>query len=186
LEVWVTSDLWSPTNGTATIEWYTWSGEKLNISTPKSINFEIGAINSTRILQTNTKSILSSYNPKDVVLHVSLTATGYVPNDSTLQKFTHEQFLAPVPLSQARLVDPGLEVSYGKENETWIVEATKGVAAWVWFDYPSGLVGYFGNNGFWLVPGVKKEVSFVVKSGGKDEGWREKVMVESLWDMMVS
>jgi len=67
-----------------------------------------------------------------------------------------------------------------------MVEATKGVAAWVWLDYPSGLVGYFGENGFWLVPGMKKEVGFVVKSGGEDEDWREKVTVESLWNMTVS
>jgi beta-mannosidase len=185
LEVWVTSDLWSRTNGTATISWYSWSGERLNISTPTSIKVEVGAINSTRILQTNTKDILKEYDPRDVVLHVEISAEGKLPNTNKTQSFYHEQYLSPVPLSQARLVDPGLEYSYNAEKETWTVEAAKGIAAWVWFDYPSGLVGRFEDNGFWLRPGVTKEVGFAVKSGGQDAQWVSKVTAESLWDMTV-
>ncbi|TLD37054.1 glycoside hydrolase family protein [Venturia nashicola] len=184
LEVWVTSDLWSPTNGTAKISWYTWAGKLLNISTPSTVDFAIGAINSTQILKTNTFDILKAYDPKDVVLHVSLTSTGNLPNNATLQTYTHEQFLSPVPLSTAHLVDPGLQVSFDKARRTWTVEATKGIAAWVWLDYPIGLVGHFEDNGFWLSPGVKREIGFVVKSGGYgDDQWTEKVKVESLWNM---
>jgi beta-mannosidase len=185
LEVWVTSDLWSTTKGTATIEWYNWAGAKLNVSTPNSIKFDIGAINSTRILQTNTKDILLEYDPRDVVLYLSITANGYLPNNSTLQNFKHKQYLSLVPLSQANLVDPGLEYSYNEAREVWTIEATKGIAAWVWFDYPSGLLGHFEDNGFWLVPGAKNEVGFTMKSGGEDIGWVNGVTVESLWDMTV-
>lgn len=117
-------------------------------------------------------------------MHFSLTSTGYLPNNATLQTFTHEQFLAPVPLSTARLVDPELNVSYTKAKGKWTVEATKGIAAWVWLDHPDGLVGHFEDNGFWLLPGVKKKIEFVVGSGGSvDEKWTDKVKVESLWNM---
>lgn len=184
LEVWVTSDLWSQTKGTATISWYTWTGDLLDISTPSKIDFTIGAINSTQILKTNTFEILGDFNVKDVVMHLSLTSTGYRPNNDTLKTFTHEQFLAPVPLSTAHLVDPGLKISYDGDKGTWTVESTKGIAAWVWLDYPSGLVGHFEDNGFWLLPGVKKEIGFIMKSGGCiDDEWKEDVKVESLWDM---
>ena len=183
LEVWVTSDLWSAAKGTATIEWYNWAGAKLNVSTPNSIEFKVGAINSTLILQTNTKDILLEYDPKDIVLYLSITANGYLPNNSTLQDFKHKQYLSPVPLSQANLVDPGLEYSYDEERGVWTVEATKGIAAWVWFDYPSGLVGRFEDNAFWLRPGFKREVEFTVQSGGDGEGWVGDVTAESLWDM---
>lgn len=119
-------------------------------------------------------------------MHLSLTATGYRPNEVTLQTFTHEQFLAPVPLSTAHLVDPGLEISYDEDKGTWTLEATKGMAAWVWLDYPSGLVGHFEDNGFWLLPDAKKEIGFVVKSGDcVDDKWTDGVKVESLWDMTV-
>jgi beta-mannosidase len=185
LEVWVTSDLWSSASGTATISWHTWSGERLNISTPTTIDVEVGAINSTRILQTNTRVVLASYDPRDVVLHVSLTVQGQLPNTNKIQSFQHEQYLSPVPLSQAHLVDPGLDYQYDAEKELWTVEATKGIAAWVWFDYPSGLVGHFEDNGFWLVPGVRKEVGFSVTSGEEDGKWVGDVTAESLWDMTV-
>lgn len=184
LEVWVTSDLWSPTSGTATISWYSWGGKLLNISAPSSIDFTIGAVNSTQILKTNTFEILKDHDAKDVVLHVSLTSTGHLPNNSTLTTFTHEQLLSPVPLSNAHLVNPGLEFRFNEARKTWTVEATKGIAAWVWLNHPSGLVGYFEDNGFWLLPGQKRELGFVVKSGGHvDSKWFGKVKVESLWDM---
>lgn len=186
LEVWVTSDLWSPTSGTAKLQWYTWAGEELNISTStqSTFDFEIGPINSTLIYKINTHGLLKEYDMKNIVLHLSLEAKGSLPNNnSMLQTFTHEQFLAPVPLSTANLIDPGLKISYDEMGGIWTVEATKGIAAWVWLDYPGGLVGHFGDNGFWLLPGVKKEVGFVVSSGEKDGKWIDNVGVESLWDM---
>jgi beta-mannosidase len=183
LQVWVTSDLWTPASGTASITWYDWSGNLLDISTPTTFDVEIGAINSTKILQTNTNDILTSNNPRDVVLHVQTSIQGSLPNSNHTQTFYHENWLSPVPLSQARLVDPGLEFSYDQSTEKFSVEATTGVAAWVWLDYPAGVVAHFEDNGFWLVPGGKREIGFTVQGGSTNTSWLEGVTAESLWNL---
>jgi len=184
LQIYVTSDLWSSASGAANLTWYDWSGNRLNVSTPTTASVEIGAINTTRILQTNTNDILSSYDPRDVVIHMETSVQGQLPNKNETQTFYHENWLSPVPLSQARLVDPGLEISYNSHSQKWTVEATKGVAAWVWLDYPSGLVGNFEDNGFWLRPGKPREIGFMVQSQSVEgNGWLKSVTAESLWNM---
>jgi beta-mannosidase len=63
------------------------------------------------------------------------------------------------------------------------VQATKTVAAWAWLDLPTGVLGNFESNGFWLLPSDgAKEVGVVVKDDGGKEGWQGEVTVRSLWN----
>jgi beta-mannosidase len=107
--------------------------------------------------------------------------TGSLPNNPKTQTFTHENWFHPVPLSQANLVDPGLTITYAEQNENgkFVVEATKGVAAWVWLSS----IAQFDDNGFWLGKGEKKEIGFeIVKQEGVE--WKGVVGVESMWNLV--
>jgi beta-mannosidase len=181
-EIYVTSDLWKPATGTAKLSWYSWSGKSLNISTPSSIPVVVGAINSTIIYSTNIDSLLSAsgLDPKDVVLKLSISMTGSLPNNPNTQTFTHENWFHPVPLSQANIVDPGLTITHKEQKgkKIVVVEATKGVAAWVWLNSPA----QFDDNGFWLESGEKREVQYEILEP-KEAEWKGIVGVESLWDL---
>ncbi|OCK75304.1 glycoside hydrolase family 2 protein [Lepidopterella palustris CBS 459.81] len=181
-EVYVTSDLWSSVTGSVNMTWYDWSGNRLNISTPTSTTVTVGALNTTRVLKTNTNEILSEYDLADVMLVMDVSVQGQLPNSNTTQPFTHKNWFHAAPLSQAHLVDPGLELDYSKTSSKFTVKATKGVAAWVWLDYPTGAVLNFDANSFWLLPGEEREVGFTVKSDTTNGKWISGVTVESLWD----
>ncbi len=75
----MTSDLWEAVSGTATFHWYDWSGKQLDVNTSQSVAFEVGAINSTQVLQTFTTDVLSNYNLSNVVLHMGVEAQGSLP-----------------------------------------------------------------------------------------------------------
>ena len=182
LSVWVTSDLWSPAQGTATLEWYDWSGKKLNVDTPSSVQFEVGAINSTRVLKANTMDALKGYDPTNVVMRMTVQAEGRVPNSDATQTFRHENWFHASPLNKAQLQDPGLQLSYSNETKTFTVEATNGVAAWVWLDYPDGAVLNFDINAFWLLPNEKRQLGYKVKSDTTNGAWIEGVTVQSMWN----
>lgn len=181
LQVYVTSNLWSSVSGTANFSWYDWSGNALNISTPTLANFDVGAINTTRVLQTNLKDVLGSHDPKDVVLRLETTVEGKLPNSDFLQSFSHENWFHAAPLSQANLADPGLQLTTTDNSVS--VQATKGVAAWVWLDYPAGALVQFDANGFWLRAGETKTVGYKVVSDTINGAWIKNVTVQSLWDM---
>jgi len=66
-------------SGTATFHWYDWSGKQLDVNASQSVAFEVGAINSTQVLQTFTTDVLSNYNLSNVVLHMSVEAQGSLP-----------------------------------------------------------------------------------------------------------
>lgn len=130
------------------------------------------------------------------------------PANETTTIFKHDNFFHPVPLSEAKLVDPGLVLSFSSfssflssflssspSNDNanqykFTVTATTGVAVWVWLDYPAGLVGRFDDNAFLLRKGEEKELWFRItddeegggEGGKKVEGWQKKVTVRSLWD----
>lgn len=182
LSAWVTSDLWESAKGKASFEWFDWSGKKLDIKTPSSVDFEVGAINSTRVLQTNTTEILSGHDLNNALLRLTVEAEGKLPNSKKTQKFTHENWFHPAALKEAKLVDPGLELSYSNSTKTFTVEGKKGVASWVWLDYPAGAVLNFESNAFWLVPGEKKEIGYTVKSDTTNGRWIDGVTVQSLWN----
>ncbi|KAK8172258.1 putative beta-mannosidase A [Phyllosticta citrichinensis] len=182
LKVYVTSDLWSDVSGTANFAWYDWSGKKLDIDTPASAEFSVGAINTTLVLKANTNDILNGFDPENVILVANASAEGKLPNSDQQQMFTHENWFHPTSLAKAKLVDPGLELSYSADTQKFTVTATKGVAAWVWLDYPEGAVLYFDQNAFLLLPGQSKVVGYTVKSDTTGGGWVDGVTVRSLWD----
>jgi beta-mannosidase len=84
LSVWVTSDLWSPISGSATFEWYDWSGNKLDINaTATAANFTVGAINSTKVLHaTQTELLAVLPDPRKAILKLSAEAIGRLPNST--------------------------------------------------------------------------------------------------------
>ncbi|KAF2765513.1 glycoside hydrolase [Teratosphaeria nubilosa] len=186
LSVWVTSDLWESVEGTATFEWYGWEGNKLPINTTSSVDFTVGAINSTQVLQGFTTELLKDYNITDVILYMFVTATGSTPNTNTTKTFTHQNFFHPSALKDAALVDPGLALYYSTMTQKFSVTATRGVAAWVWLDYPEGAVLNFESNGFWLLPGRTREVGYTVRSDTTDGKWKDGVTVQSIWNLTLS
>ena len=180
--MWVTSDLWDEATGTATFEWLDWSGNRLSVKTPASVQCTVGAINSTKVLQTNTENILNGFDTTNAVLRMQVQATGQRPNSNSKETFRHEHYWSAVPLNKAQLVDPGLQLSYSKANECFKVSATTGVAAWVWLDYPDGAVVSFDSNAFWLAPGEARQVTYKVKNDTTNGTWIDGVTVQSMWN----
>lgn len=107
---------------------------------------------------------------------------GTLPNSDTMQTFTHENWWHASALNKAQLHDPGLQLSYSNDTKKFSVTATKGVAAWVWLDYPNGAVLNFDDNGFWLAKGQTKEVGYTVKFDHTDGAWIDGVTVQSMWN----
>ena len=201
LEIYITSDLWSPASGTAFFTWYTWAGDSIpkNITnTPTSADFIVGELNTTRVLSLDLSSSFGDsggggWDPKNAILSLSLIATGSLPNSGNETIFKHDNFFHPVPLSEAKLVDPGLVLSPSSSSSSssnninanqykFTITATRGVAVWVWLDYPAapGLMGRFEDNAFLLLKGKEKEIGFkIIEGEGKIE---DEVTVRSLWD----
>lgn len=187
LQIYVTSDLWTPASGTATFAWYNWQGTPLNISTPASATVNVGAINTTLVLETNTFDVLNAmgYDYADVLLKVETEVRGSLPNGNETRSFRHENWWHAAPLSAAKLVDPGLVIEYDDATGNFTVMATTGVASWVWIDSGEAVVN-FDSNGFWLLPGQSREVGFKVKNDGTGGKWIGDVTVESLWNNTLS
>jgi beta-mannosidase len=185
LSGWVTSDLWEPVSGSARFEWYDWSGNKLNVSTPSAANFTVGAINSTQVLQASQTSLLGDlHDPRNALLKMNVDASGSLPNTvNSTRTFRHEAWLHASALRDAALVDPGLELEYSDRTRNFTVRATKGVAAWVWLEHGPGVLGNFGENAFWLGRGDEKEVVFRVKEDTTGGKWVQDVTVQSMWNM---
>ena len=205
LSVYVTSDLWETVNGTVDLTWYDWSGKVLaNVSNTSnsggsstnspaesgsvSVPFSVGALNTTKVMQTNTNTLSKTgVDLTNALLRMNLTAMGHLPNSNndTPSTFAHEFFYHPIlSLADAKLTDPGLTLKSNNDSASpvFTVEATTGVAAWTWLDFPSGVLGNFEDNGFWLVPGQAKTVAFEVKNDTTDGRWVQDVTVSSLWD----
>jgi beta-mannosidase len=176
LEVWVTSDLWQPINGSATLRWCDWSGKVLSNGTEK--NMQVGPINSTSVWTLNTTALPFALD--NAVAILSVDATG---QDG--KKYNHTHPFYPIPFSsdrvQQNLHDPKLQLSYHAEQRTFTIES-QAVAAWVWLEHPVGVRGYFMENGFWMLPG-KRDVRFVIQQDGTDGEWVHEVMISSLWDL---
>ncbi|RMY54297.1 hypothetical protein D0865_04799 [Hortaea werneckii] len=182
LSAWVTSDLWDPASGTAKFQWFDWEGNRLPINTSSSADFNVGAINSTRVLQTFTNDVLGDYSPENVVLRMQVEAEGKLPNTNETRMFRHESWFHPTALRSANLVDPGLTLEYSESTKNFTVTAKSGVAAWVWLDYPAGAVVAFDSNGFWLGANCSREIGYKVKSDSTNGKWLEGVTVQSLYN----
>lgn len=186
LTVYATSDLWEDVSGTVDAAWYDWSGETLDDVeglTGKPVT--IGALNTTLVYASNTHDLLKSHGADDVVLRMNISVTGHLPNNATQQTFSHTNWFHASRLTTANLVDPGLTLDYDAGSQAFSVEATKGVAAWVWLDYPRGAVVAFEENGFWLEKGEKRYIGYSVKNDLTGAAWMEGVKVQSLWDQKV-
>lgn len=204
LTAYVTSDLWSKASGTVNFAWYDWSGNRLDSEddTPDSKSFEVGPLNSTKVLHTGLGD--TTLNLTNAVLYMNVTARGAHPNSGNgggsdePVTFNHENFFHPVPLSEANLVDPGLTLRYSKETGNFTVTATRGIAAWTWLDYDQSkthggddddedntavrTVGNFESNGFWLLQGREREVGFKAKKDETGGRWVDGVTVQSIWN----
>ena len=187
LEVWVISDLWDQISATVRLEWVDWKGQRVNVSAPtfEEVEAEVGALNGTRVWKGNMGSLLEGRDTNDVLLRMEVSAKGALPNSRESQTFSHTNWYHAAPLSRAKLVDPGLDLSYSSLTSRFKVKATKAVAAWVWLDYPAGAVLNFEENAFWLLPGEEKEVGYTVKNDSTGGKWRDGVVVRSLWDNTV-
>ncbi|KAH8649485.1 putative beta-mannosidase [Tricladium varicosporioides] len=178
LKVYVTSDLWTPIYGVTTFTWYGYDGTILGPS--MNISFNVGALNTTQLWATNTNTI--GYDLNNAVLKMNVSAVGSLPNSAETKIFKHEFFFHALDLGKVNLQDPGLTLSYNNQTENFTVEATKGVAAWVWLDIPAGTLGNFNENSFWLVPGERREIGYTVKSDMSGGKWVNGVTVRSLWN----
>ncbi|KKY17192.1 putative beta-mannosidase [Phaeomoniella chlamydospora] len=164
LDVYVTSDLWDAVTGTASATWYGWNGTVLDLPAFTDSPVTVGALNTSQIFSRNLTTLLGSqYDPTNVLLQLSVNATGSKPNSDAQQAFTHTNWFHASPLSTARLVDPGLILSHDPSSRTFTVEATSGISAWTWLDYPAGALVAFDANGFWLAKGEKKILSYEVR-----------------------
>ncbi|KAL4922471.1 glycoside hydrolase superfamily [Aspergillus aurantiobrunneus] len=183
LEIYVTSDLWESAKGTVDLTWLTLSGQPIagNAGTPTTLPFTVGAINTTQIYNTNIQD-LNITNPRDSILVLSVSSQGRLPNSEEFTSLTHGNYFTAVFPKDLELVDPQLELTYNPETEIFRVEAKSGVSFYTWLDYPAGLVGYFEQNAFLLLPGRKKEIRFVVQENHSSREWQQEVTVRSLWD----
>lgn len=120
-------------------------------------------------------------------MKMDITATGSLPNDNTTRTFRHENWFHPTALQTAKLVDPGLQLSYSNSTKNFTVSATTGVAAWVWLDYDQpGTVLNFESNAFWLAPNTTREVGYTVKTDSSGGAWIDTVTVQSMWNQTLS
>ncbi|KAL5358525.1 beta-mannosidase A [Aspergillus floccosus] len=183
LDVYVTSDLWEPVSGTLEMTWMDLSGKPItqNAGMPQSAAFAVGALNTTKLYSTNIYEHTLA-DPKNSILILSVRADGRLPNANKKHTLTHQNHFTPVFPKDLPLVDPQLELRYNVKQLTFTVEAKAGVSLYTWLDYPAGVVGYFEDNGFVLVPGQKRAIRFVVQEDKTDGKWVQDVTVRSLWD----
>ncbi|GES64311.1 beta-mannosidase [Aspergillus terreus] len=183
LDVYVTSDLWEPVSGTVDMTWVDLSGKPIakNARTPKTTAFVVGALNTTKIYSMNINE-RALPDPKNSILILSVQAEGRLPNANKKSTLTHQNHFTPVFPKDLILVDPHLELRYNAKTLTFTVQAKAGVSLYTWLDYPAGVVGYFEDNGFVLVPGQKRDIRFVVQEDKTDGQWVQGVTVRSLWD----
>lgn len=181
-EIWVTSDLWESVSGQIDAAWYYYNGTKLPTPAFNTTPVTIGALNSTRVYSANLDQLIGANNFQNVVMRMNVSVKGHLPNSNTTQTFTHTNWFHASPLSQARLVDPGLTLSHDNASQSFVVKATSGVSAWTWLDYPDGVVVAFEDNGFWLGKGESKTLTYNVTGDTTSGSWIEGVTVQSLWN----
>lgn len=186
LTAYVTSSLWQAANGTATFTWYDWTGKKISMNATSTAAFNVGALNTTKVYQSNTADALKGLDAENAVLRLQVTARGRLPNSNATRTFNHESWFHPAPLNKARLVDPGLRLSHSGATGNFSVTATSGVAAWVFLDYPAGAVLAFDSNAFFLAPNETRQVGYKVKTDSTGGKWVDGVTVQSMWNLTLS
>ena len=167
--IYVTSDLWAEAKGRVNFEWFQWDGAVIANMSMASVDFTVGALNTTRVFQTTLNNQSIDYN--NAVLYMNVTATGQLPNSASTTTFNHENYFHTHSLAAAQLADPGIQLTYNPTTKTFTIEATKGVAVWT-----GGL----------LLPGRPREVGYTLKSDTTGGKWVDGVTVESLWNNTLS
>lgn len=109
-----------------------------------------------------------------------------LPSSNETRVFKNENWFHPAALKTAKLVDPGLELSYDESTKNFSVTATKGVAAWVWLDTPAGVLLHFDDNGFWLAANETREVGYTLRSDTTNGKWIEGATVSSMWNLTLA
>lgn len=191
LEIWVVSDLWKEVSGELSLSWVDLRGNPLkdNVGFPQKLNFTIDAIGSVQVHQATLS--IESIDWDNALLLLSLEAYGEPPNSDAVRKFAHELAFLPVAPKDAKIEDPGLTLEHDAVSGKFTVEATKAVSLYTWLAHPAGVVGFFDDNAFVLLPGQKKEIGFTLQSQGTgtahpqitSQGWMRDVTVDSLWDL---
>lgn len=182
----MTSDLWDSVSGQIDAAWYYYNGTKLSTPAFNTTPITVGALNSTRIYTATLDQAVGADNFQDVVMRMNVSAAGHLPNSNTTQTFMHTNWFHASPLSQAHLVDPGLNLRHDNATQSFVVEATTGISAWTWLDYPAGVVVAFEDNGFWLGKGESKSLTYNVTGDTTNGQWLSGVTVQSLWNNTLS
>ncbi|AEO66261.1 glycoside hydrolase family 2 protein [Thermothielavioides terrestris NRRL 8126] len=190
LQLYAVSDLWTPANGTVTVEWIDWAGRTLPVPAVGIVGNSTPGTTGPALAPRQTLPL----NASAALLVATLTATGTPPNPPATRTaagpstYTHANYWTPVPLAQAALVDPGLAVSYDAAGDAFVVTAARGTSVWTWLaagpEDEDAVVVNFEENGFLLRRGEVKRVGYTVVSGGR-EGWRGRVVGRSLWENLL-
>ena len=173
--MWVASDAWSSANGSVNATWLNWAGDVLNTT---EYPFVLPGLASMQLDERQGWSAILPPNSEafDAILLLNLTA-----QTEERDWYTHENFLVPKYLSHAQLINPGLTMKQVGPR-TWRVEATRGVAAYVWLSHPIGVTGYFDDNAVFMRKGQSCDFVFTVLNDKTSGKWVENVRVRSLWD----
>ncbi|WAR56586.1 hypothetical protein PtB15_7B435 [Puccinia triticina] len=186
LDIYVTSDLWQPVEGTAQWTWYDFTGQQLSDTTTKS--FSVEPIHSTQLYHAGglSEMVPSGHAPNNAWMHLTLTTSD--------GKYTNEQFFHPVELKDCQLQPTKVETRPIGHNQVSVEVASGGVALWVNVEHPPGVRGYFKDmetglpsNAFFLRPKETRRLEFVLKGKDSDhdglaKNLASRMIVRTLWD----
>ncbi|KAH9465609.1 hypothetical protein MJO28_007381 [Puccinia striiformis f. sp. tritici] len=184
LDIYVTSDLWQPVEGTAEWTWYDFAGRQLAATTKK--NFSVSPIHSTQLYNAGglSEMVPDDHPADDAWMHLSLTTSD--------GKYTNEQFFHPVALKDCKLRPTKVQSRPIGQNQVSIEVTSGGVATWVNVEHPPGVRGYFKDmktqlpsNDFFLRPDEKRHLEFVLRDQDHvdlTKNLESKMVVRTLWD----
>ncbi|EGX93267.1 beta-mannosidase mndA [Cordyceps militaris CM01] len=184
LQVWVASDLWHAVAGEVTMTWIDLQGRPLkgNLGFPKTLNFTVDAISSTKVYHATLRGC-GFGDLGNALLLLTVEAHGTLPNARLVRNLTHEVSFLPGSPKGANITDPGLHLTYDEATSKFTVEATKSVSLYTWLTHPADMVGFFDDNAFVLLPGQKREIGFTLQQDQTNGSWVHNVTVNSLWDL---
>ncbi|KAJ3014178.1 hypothetical protein HKX48_005303 [Thoreauomyces humboldtii] len=174
LHVYATSDLQHTTSGTATLEYFTWSGRR--VGAPQHRQFTVSSLSNALLwtLGGDRLSAPGGHGRSDTWLRIRLSAGG--------GKYHHENYYTSSNLKTARLdTDVTLDVRPGSSGSDSIVVAVEGgAAAFFWVDHPACVTGHFDDNSIFLVPGESRTLHFDAWTNECTEDWRTQVVVRTV------
>ncbi|EJT98813.1 glycoside hydrolase [Dacryopinax primogenitus] len=152
-------------------------------------SFDVGPVNSTLVYSagngTDVPLLPSNTTGDNAVLSLKLTAS------DGEQTYTHENWFSPTYLNAANLSDPQIKLTTNSRSSSFLSSSdptftvsARGVAAWVFLEHPEGVLGWFSENAFLLIPGQDRDITFSVWPGSDStEGtWADGVTVRRMWN----